>query len=248
MATNQDIFRGKGTIYIGLSDGSAPLLPIGNCTQLTNNVESEKKDLPDFENAGGGNVASTERINAVNLEAILNDYSPQNLAIATRGAVTTYAGGSITDEAHADIKVGGLIVLDKIPNTGSSIVVKRGATTLTVNSDYSVVRGGIITIAGGANTLIDGDDLTVTYTGKASNVVQALINAGLEYRLFFDGLNEAKSGKAVRFEAFKCKPSPSSLNMIGDDYGAMTIRFEVIKDTSKNGTSASQYYKLDVET
>ena len=244
MATNTDIYRGKGSIYIGLP-GEA-LLKLGNCPQLTKNVETEEVNLPDSESAGGGNVASDERITGVTLEIQCNNFSPDNLAIATRGAVTAYAGGTITDEAHSDIVIGGLIVLDHIPDI-STIVVNKGATTLAAN-DYEISgRAGIIPKSTGTNTLADGDDLTVSYTGKASSVVQALINAGLEYRLFFDGLNEAKSGKAVRFEAFKVKPSPSSLNLIGDEYGVMTINAKVIKDSSKDGTTESQYYMLDIE-
>lgn len=245
MATNTDIFRGKGSIYIGLPGGA--LLRLGNCPQLTKNVELQESSLPDFESPGGGNVASDDRITGVTLEVQCNNFSPENLAIATRGAVTAYAGGTVTDEPHNDITLGGLIVLDHIPDV-STIVVKESSTTQTLGSDYQIGgRSGIIPLGGGAHTLADGDDLLVSYTGKPSNVVQSLINAGLEYTLFFDGLNESKSGKAVRFQAFKCKPSPSSLNLISDEYGVMTLNFKVIKDETKNGTTESQYYMLEIE-
>jgi hypothetical protein len=247
MATNTDIFRGKGSIYIGLP--GAALLPIGNCPQLQMTVETEEANLPDYESPGGGNVASDERITSVTLEVQCNNFSPANIAIATRGAVSPYAGGTVTDETHDDIIIGSLIPFDHIPDMGTTITVKKGSDTLVKDSDYELVgRSGIIPKAGGTNTLADGDDLKISYTGKASNIVQALVNAGLEYRLFFDGLNEAKSGKAVRFEAFKAKPSPSSLNFISDEYGVMTLNFDVIKDSTKNGTTASQYFKLDIET
>jgi len=245
MATNTDIYRGKGSIYIGLP-GDA-MLRLGNCPQLTRNVELQDSNLPDYESAGGGNVMADDRITGVTLEAQCNNFSPKNLAIATRGLVQPYAGGTVTDEAHADIVIGGLIVLDHIPDV-STIVVKKGVTVLTLNSDYEIAgRSGIIPLSGGANTLVDGDDLTVSYTGKASNVIQSLINAGLEYRVFFDGLNESKSGKAVRYEGYKAKPSPSSLSLISDEYGVLTLNFKLIKDETKNGTTESQYEKLEIE-
>jgi hypothetical protein len=248
MATNTDIYRGKGSVHIGLSDGSGPRVRLGNCPQLTKNVETEEVNLPDSESAGGGNVASDERISNVSIEVQCNNFSPENLAIATRGAVTAYAGGTITDEAHADIFVDGLVKLDHMPVT-SSIVVKRGATPLVLDSDYEITgRSGITPLSGGTNTVVDGDDLLISYTAKASNLVHALLNSGLEYSLFFDGLNEAKSGKAVWFEAYKCKPSPSSLNLIADEYGVMTLNFKVIKDSTKNGTTESQYYDLEIES
>lgn len=243
MTTNLHIYRGKGTIYAKLSGGAR--LPLGNCSKLQLAVETEEKNLPDYESAGGGNVASDERITNVTASVTAHDLSPQNIAIASRGAVTAYAGGAVTDEAHADIVVGGLIILDHIPDMTASVVVKRGATTLTVNSDYSLTgRSGITTIAGGANTLLDGDDLTVTYTGLADSIVQALVNAGLEYELFFDGLNEARSGDAVQLTLHKAKPSPSSIDFLSDDYAGLELNFKVVKDSTKNGTTVSQYYTV----
>jgi hypothetical protein len=239
MATNDYIYIGKGTIYL---DG----VPIGNCSKLQLAVETEKKQLPDYESAGGGNVDAVERITSVNAAITAHDLSPANLAVATRGAATAYAGGTVTDEAHNDITVGTLIVFNHIPDTAQTITVKRGATTLTGGGDdYTVTgRSGIITHAGGTNTLIDGDDLLISYTGKADNIVEALVNAGNEYELFFDGLNEAKSGKPVQVKAFKAKPSPSSIDFIADDYAGLELNFEIVKDSTKNGTSASQYFTV----
>lgn len=238
MATNDHIYLGKGSIYL---DGRK----IGNCSQLQLSHESEKKTLPDYESAGGGNAASLERISGVTAVITAHDLSPENVAVATRGAVTVYAGGAVTDEPHNDIEVGKLIVFDHIPNTGATITVKKGATTLTLDSDYELAgRSGIIPLAGGANTLANGDDLTVSYTGLADSVVEGIVNSGLEFELFFDGLNEAQSGRAVQVKAYKAKPSPGNLDFIGDDYAGLQLTFELIKDTTKNGTTASQYYTV----
>lgn len=243
MATNEHIYRGKGTIYLKAPGGA--LLPIGNCSKLQLTVETEEKNLLDYESAGGGNVAADERVTNVTAAVTAHDLSPQNLGIATRGAVTAYAGGAVVDEAHSDIVVGGLIVLDHVPNMASAITVKRGATTLVADDDYSLTgRSGITTISGGSNTLIDGDDLTVSYTGLADSIVQSLVNAGLEYELFFDGLNESRSGDAVQLKIHKAKPSPSSIDLISDEYAGLELNFKVVKDSSKNGTTVSQYYTV----
>lgn len=243
MATNEHLLIGKGTIYAAVSGGA--LFPFGNCSKAQLAVETEKKSLLDYESAGGGNAASDERISNVALAITAHDLSPRNLGIATRGLVTAYAGGTVTDEAHSDIVVGGLIPFDHVPNMASSIVVKRGATVLTVDDDYSLTgRSGITTIAGGTNTLIDGDDLLISYTGLADSIVQALVNSGLEYEIFVDGLNEARSGDAVQLRVHKAKPSPSSVDFIGDDYAGLELNFEVIKDSTKNGTTISQYFTV----
>lgn len=290
MATNDYIYIGKGTIYL---DGIA----IGNCSKLQFAVETEKKNLPDYESAGGGNVDSQERISNVTASITAHDLSPANLAIATRGAVTAYAGGTVTDEAHTDITLNTLIILDHIqdldltltvthaetsvwagttafalgdkivdgghlyvvtvagttggseptwPTDGSTVVDGTvtwddlGTTTLTVDVDYTRVRSGIIPLGG---KLATGDaGVKASYTGLADSIVQALVNSGNEYELFFDGLNEAKSSKPVQVRAFKAKPSPSSIDWIGDEYAGLELNFEVIKDSSKNGTTLSQYF------
>ena len=238
MATNDDIFLGKGSIYL---NGRR----IGNCSQLQLAHESEKKTQLDYESAGGGNAASLERITGVTAVITAHDLSPENIAIATRGAVTAYAGGTVTDEALNDIEIGKLIVFNHIPDMDLTITVKQASTTLTAGEDYELAgRSGIIPLADGPNTLADGDDLTVSYTGLADSIVEGLVDSGLEVELFFDGLNEAQSGRPVQVTAYKAKPSPGNLDFIGDDYAAMQLTFELIKDTTKNGTTVSQYYKV----
>lgn len=292
MATNDYIYIGKGTIY---ADGIA----IGNCSKLQFSVETEKKNLPDYESAGGGNVASTERVTSVTAAITAHDLSPANIAIATRGAVSVYAGGAVSSEAHDDITIGKLIILDHMQDMDASLTVTHGETaiweaTTAVALGYKIVDGGhlyVVTVAGttgaseptwptNGSTVTDGtvtwDDLgtttlaadvdytrvragiiplggklatgdagiTASYTGLADSIVQALVNSGTEYELFFDGLNEAQSSKPVQVKAFKAKPSPSSIDWIADDYAGLELSFEIIKDSTKNGTSLSQYFTV----
>lgn len=296
MATNDHIYLGKGSIYL---DGRR----IGNCSQLQLAHESEKKTQLDYESAGGGNAASMERISGVTAVITAHDLSPENIAIATRGLVSTYAGGSVTNEVHDDIEVDKLIILDHMqdmdqtltvthnetavwaattayvlgdkivdgghlyvvtvagtsggseptwPTDGSTVVDGTvtwddlGTTSLTADVDFTRVRAGIIPLGGKLST---GDaGIKASYTGLADSVVEGLVNSGLEVELFFDGLNEAQSGRAVQITAYKAKPSPGNLDFIGDDYAGLQLTFELIKDTTKNGTSVSQYYKVKSAT
>jgi hypothetical protein len=297
MATNQYIYIGKGSMSLKLNGG--PRRRIGNASKLQLAVETEKKNLPDYESAGGGNVQSIERITSVNAAVTAHDLSPENLAVATRGLVSVYAGGAVSDEAHDEIFIDGLIVLDHIqdmdevltvthtetavwaattaydlgdkivdgghlyvvtvagttgaseptwPTDGSTVTDGSvtwddlGTTSLTEDVDYTRVRAGIIPLGG---KLANGDaGIKASYTGLADSIVQALVDSGQEFELFFDGLNEANSGKAVQVTLFKSKPSPSSIDFIADDYAGLELNFEVVKDSTKNGTTASQYYTI----
>jgi hypothetical protein len=293
-------YIGKGTIY--METGTGGLVAVGNCSKLTLTTEEEKKELPDYTSAGGGNASSISRIKGVSMAFTAHDISPANLSIATRGAIDVYAGGAVTDEDQAAIVIGGLVVLDNIPDPDSTMTVVHGVTAawagttakalgakildggriyvvtvagttggsepiwptdnstvedgtvtwddlgvvaLTENTDYTRVGAGIIPIAG---KLATGDAVVVSYTGLADNMVQALSESGLEYRLVFDGLNEAQSGRKVVVEAYRVKPSPSGLDFLGDEYAGLEITADVLKDASITAAGKSQYFTVKMAT
>lgn len=231
-------YLGKGSLYI---DGVA----VGNVTSLELSIDEEKKENKDYENAGGGNLDVVSRISAVSGTMRTTNISPENLAIAMRGTATARTGATVTDEAHNDITCGKLLKLDRIPDPAQSMTVKKGVTTLVENTDYTRVRAGIIPID--STNLSDLDDITVSYTALADNLIQALVSSAAEYNLVFDGLNEAKSGASVIVDAFKCKFSPAqAMPLIGDEFAELEMTFDVVKDTTKTGAGVSQYFTFEV--
>lgn len=301
MATNEHIYIGKGSISLKAEGG--PRRRIGNCSRLQVNEEVEKKTLLDYESAGGGNAKSADRITGVTVVLTAHDLSPENLAIATRGAVTVYAGGAISNEEHDEIFIDGLIIFDHIQDMDETLTVTHGetsvwtattayvlgdkivdgghlyvvtvagtsaaseptwptdgstvtdgsvtwddlgTTSLTEDVDYTRVRSGIIPLGG---KLADGDaGIKASYTARPDSLVQALVDSGQVFELFFDGLNEANSGSPVQVRAWKGKPSPASIDWIADEYAGLELTFELEKDTTKNGTTQSQYYTAKVVT
>jgi hypothetical protein len=162
------------------------------------------------------------------------------------GNTTAITTGTVTDEAHADIVVGALTMTTFLAT--SITTVKKGATTLTVGTDYEVVPGGVIMLAGGPNSIVTGDDILITYTKAASDVIQAITNAGKEYEMVFDGLNEARSGKRTRVRVHRVKVGAAQdLGLIGDEYAALEVTGKILKDTAITGAGLSQYVKIDVE-
>ena len=240
---SQYSYLGKGTIYAGVG---GRLIPIGNASALSISADEEKKELQDYESEGGGVIASVSRVSAVNVAMTLHNLSPENIALALRGTVSIGGTTAIVDEAHEGVFIGSLVPLARISNRSIALVVKKGADTLVEGQDYKRVRAGVIPLDGG--DLVDGDDILVSYTPVADNLVQALVSSGLEYRLLFDGLNEAKSGKSVVVDIFKVKFSPTkALDLIGDDFAELQIDGDVLKDESKTGTGISQYFSVRVE-
>ena len=128
---------------------------------------------------------------------------------------------------------------------GTAVLTCMGVITLVVDTDYTVSAAGIKLTSTARVT--DGEIAQIDYTKKKSNTVQALLNSAQEYELLFAGLNEARSGKAVTVRAHRVKlGAAADLSLIGEDYAQLELTGKVLKDTTKNGTSVSQYFKVDI--
>ncbi len=129
---------------------------------------------------------------------------------------------------------------------GTATLTNMGKVALVADTDYTFENGGISLAAAAAFT--DGETLRIDYTKVGQDVVQALLNSGKEWELFFDGLNEARSGKRTRVHAYRTRiGATQSMPLIGEDYAGLEVSGKVLKDTTKNGTSVSQYFKTDIE-
>ena len=166
-------------------------------------------------------------LNAYVLPAAPNGFVYKATTAGTSsGTVPTYPttiGGTVTD--------------------GTVVWTCVAKTTLVLNTDYTVSAAGIEFIAGIQN----GEPATCSYTRSAGSNVEALLKSAQTYEMYFAGLNDARSGKAVNVRAHKVSFGPAAnLAFIGEDYLALEISGKVSKDTSKNGTSVSQYFKVDI--
>lgn len=155
-------------------------------------------------------------------------YYKATAAGTSAGTIPTYPttiGGTVTD--------------------GTVTWTCAGKTTLVSGTDYEVRGAGIYVLTGAT---IAGETWTVGYTKAATGVVQALVDSGKEYEMLFDGLNEARSGKKVRVNAFRVKPGAlQQLGLIGEEYAAAEVSAEVLQDTSKVGAGISKYFKVEIQ-
>lgn len=244
LTTNTRSFIGKGKFYLKPRAGGVRRF-IGNVRSAKFAIAEDTKELIDFTKGGGGVLDSVSRISSVTGDMEITDYSPENLALGLYGTVTANAGGgTVTDEQHTAL-VGSLVVLNYMQDTTASITVKdqAGTTTYVAGTDYTRSAAGITPLEGGG--IADEDVLKISYTKQAENLVETLTNSGQEYELFFEGLNEADSGNPVLLRSYRVKFSPSSgTDLISDDFGALSVSFKVLKDTTVTGVGLSQYMQL----
>ena len=235
---------GKGKVYLqalntttGVPTG--PLVDVGNVSKLALNVAEDKQEMIDYQSAGGGVMDSITRIKSVSLDMTALSFSQENLAVALRGtsaavSVTPIAGEAVT------VALGGLNMLAKTPASATAIVVKDETDTDTyvAGVDYVQTRAGFTVPAGSA--ILDGDVVNVSYTPATANLLQGLTAAANSMRVVFEGLNEARSGKAVVIDCFKVQFSPTKgLDLIGDKFGELTLSGTLLKDENK--LTGSQY-------
>lgn len=237
-------YLGSGRAYLREIGGTQGLIEVGNCSAVGFSVTEETKELKDYTQAGGGTYNEVKRISAVECSITMHDISAANLARALYGSASTTATGTVTDESHAGAMKG-----DYVPTNfmASAITgVKVGAAVKVAGTDYEARDGGIYIIPAG--TIADSSTVLITYTKAAADVVQALTSSGKEYELMFDGLNEARSGKKTRVNAYRVKIGAlASLGLIGEDYAALEVTGKLLKDSAKTGAGISQYFKVEVE-
>lgn len=120
-----------------------------------------------------------------------------------------------------------------------------GTTTLVLNTHYQRTRSGIEALAAGTQFDAHGTPLTVSYTKNAQYLIQALTDAGTEYLMVFDGLNEVDSGNPIVARLHRVKFSPTSgMDLIGDEFGELTLSFSVLKDEGITTAGLSQYMQI----
>lgn len=238
-------YIGKGTVYLqNRSSAANPLFPIGNCSKVTDSIEIDTKELPDFENPGGGTAAKVSRIKSMKTAIDMNSLSPENIALALRGSVTANTSVvAIVGENIGVAALGTLIPLARLGNLTVAPVVKKAAVVITADN-YEWRRGGLY-ILPTAEDVVAGDALTVDYTPLPDDLIQCLVAASADYRVVIDGLNEADSGKAVRITKHRVQFDPaSSMDWIADDFAKLSVNGTQLPDATIVGVGLSQYQTI----
>ena len=129
------------------------------------------------------------------------------------------------------------------PDHSQSITVKDDMdSALTEGTDYNLTANSIVVIGPGA---IDNGGVKVSYNKAPKEIIQALVEAGEEFALFLDGMNEAQSGKPVSITMHRLKFSPvQGLPFISDEFAEESMEFEVLRDSSIGGVGMSQFIKV----
>jgi hypothetical protein len=240
----QQTFVGAGNVYLERLNQSKGLIAIGEVSKLDLSIETEKLTLKSHTQSGGGIADSITRITAVNIAMDLDNLSSENIAMAIYGSTSAVANEAIVGESH-DAYPGALVSFNSPPDLSKAIVVKSkvGSTTYVKGTDFELSPAGVVIKAGGAITAKTA--VLVDYNGLGHDVIQMLTGSGDPYRLYFEGLNEGNSDSPVLVEIYRSKFDPtSSLGLITEGIGNLSMSGTVLKDASKVGAGISKYVSI----
>lgn len=173
IATRNSTGLSSGYEYIGDTDGFT--------------ITTSQQFLDIFESYSGNRTIAAHIPTQTDLSVELSilNFDSANIARAYNGDIVSTAAGSVVGET-AKAYEGKTIPL-KYAGV-SAVVVKKGATTLTLNTDYTVnAEAGSINILTGSPVITDGDSITIDYTHTGGEKIRGLTNTGSNYSLYFEG-------------------------------------------------------------
>lgn len=237
------VMKFRGIPYINGRDAGNPN------SDMTLEVEFDESTVTNYRNAAGGTWASDSLINQATLSMSIYDHNKENLAIAALGTAASVTASTVTDEAisaPADLASGDrLVITANLIDTAETVTVTSSpaGTTHTAGTDYTATPAGILIHSG--EGISASDPLLISYTKKAHDVVQALTSTSQEYQIVLSGVNAGENGEPMRIVIHRFKPDPSSISLIGDDFGTLTLAGKILADTTQ-GAGESQYYHIDM--
>ncbi len=165
--------------------------------------------------------------------ATLEDWSPENLALATRGNVQKTTAGSVAAEASpATLSVGETWLLDN-GNISALTITDSAASPVTVDPDQYKAD-----LAYGTIELLDLTGitlpLTASYTKGVVEVVPFFTEPIKEVAVLFEGINTADENKKVRAELYRVALDPTKeLGLITEAFGQFMIEGTAMIDNTK---------------
>ncbi|WP_191569202.1 phage tail tube protein [Paracoccus yeei] len=201
-----------------------PYRDFGNCPEFTLSRTTEM--LSHRSSRRGMNIKDAEISLSADLSGtvVMDDVKPKNMAMWFMNDLQTVTVASATaqNQSIADVQLGGIYQIGRseVAPLGlrniSAVTVAAGATSYQAGLDFEVDGpNGLLTILEGG-AIVEGADLTVTYTVAASTYQQ--VSAGekaVEGELKFISENPYGPNRIILLPRAKITPQ-GDLSLIGD--------------------------------
>lgn len=211
---------------------------IGNTPEI--NLTSDSESLEHFDSDEGVRQKDASVLLSLNRTGsfITDHIHPANLALFFLGQESVVTVAPVTAAVYniADVKLGHRYQVGANSSAPagvrnlSTVIVKVGAVTKTLNTDYSLdaASGGVVPLAGG--TILEGDDIEVTYDLAATsyNRVVTAAAAEIEGALLFISNNPEGEQFDYFWPDVLLKPD-GDLALKGDEWQQIGFAFDALK-------------------
>lgn len=248
-ADPNNVLLGSGKVYLdrytaaGVPSGNERFL--GNCTEfsITPSVEEiEKKSSTD---AARRLLRSDVTATSLELSITLDEFTPDNLALALFGEVGTYTqtGAAVTNEVHDDVAQGSYV---RLAYRGISLVTVEpagGGTAFALNTDYEIdaVEGRIYIVPGGGIANLADIQVDYTYATQSKSSVKGGAVSSIRALIRYVS-NNPNSPESTAFVWRASIKGSGAVGFLSDNYASFQLSGKLEADEANH--PGDPYYLL----
>ncbi|MBF0213051.1 MAG: hypothetical protein HQM00_05725 [Magnetococcales bacterium] len=129
--------------------------------------------------------------------------------------------------------------------TDGTVVWTDMGTMALSSTEFETRSMGVYIPEDSTKIAVTGTSVKISYTKTAGYSLQTMVNSGLEYRVIFDGTNFAQADAPLTVDMYRVKFSATDdLSLIGDDFGTLKLKAEILSDSTKTGTGISKFFEM----
>lgn len=238
------VFKGIGVVSAQRrSVANAPLRDLGDVEQFKIAHRSNSQTWKQHRKPGGGNLARLDTLEGIDLTVQMQEWEPENLAAILQGKIVELDAETVTGEPV--VLVPGGLSVTQFPGATSITITKTEGSTPIALSAVEVSAAGL-RVPKDSAVITEPTPATLAYTSTPATRIEPLVEAGEEYYVVLDGLNEADSGRPVIVHIWRWKAPPAEeLALIdAENPGKLLSKGEVLADLTRPA-GESPFYRID---
>jgi hypothetical protein len=238
---SRNLAAGTGIVYFARRDNTTGLLgpyrDLGNVSKFEMNPAVTAIEKKSSRTGARAVIARAITETKMEISFTMDEWDKENVALGLLGTSSAYSqtSGSATAQSLTTSAALGYSY-----DTGHQNItvtdVKKGATTLVLNTDYIVDSvSGLITILSTSPTVLNGDSLTWdgTWPTITSYQVQALANGKITGALRYTTASDS-IGPAMTVDVWNVQINPSgALALISDQFSEVPMTGDALLDSTK---------------
>lgn len=239
------VFKGVGVVHAQRNGvANAPMRDLGDVEQFKIANRNSSMTWKQHRRPGGGNLHRQDNLEGVDLSVQMQEWPADNLALVLQGKVIELEAETVTGEPI--VLQPGSLCPTEFPGAANIVLTKTSDLSVIPNSAVEITAAGV-RVPEGSAVITAATPATIAYTSTVAQRVEPYIEPGAEYKLVFDGVNEADNGRPVVVTIWRWKAPPAEeLALIdAENPGKLLSKGEVLADFTRPAAE-SPFYRVDL--